>query len=363
MKRKNQFTFKQYIKFCMDEKIINYTNKKYREDPYISVIIPVFNKKNSLIRSIKSIQNQTLKNIEIIIIDDCSTDNTNKYYKYLLAYDSRIRIFIHLKNMGVWRTRIDGFLYSRGKYVIHFDAGDLYEDNYVLEDAYNIISEYNLDSIKMLFRCIYDFKNLNDFKIPVRIKNNSIKIAYKPNIERYNKQYFKNYGNIWTRLTKNSIITKGLSSLSNKLLNIYKNFWEDIWWNKIIDKESYSLLIINRYSYLYYKDGKGEGDFKIKTELQKDRMIHEFIYFLYFDLELLPAKNNKKNIIKQLHKYNNLNNKINLSYFKTKYYILDDLLNILLKDPFVSNDDKIFLYNLLKISKTKQNQRNLYKNK
>ena len=125
MKRKNQFNFKQYIKFCMEEKIINYTNKKYREDPYISVIIPVFNKKNSLIRSIKSIQNQTLKNIEIIIIYDCSTDNTNKYYKYLLAYDSRIRIFIHLKNMGVWRTRIDGFLYSRGKYVIHFDAGDL----------------------------------------------------------------------------------------------------------------------------------------------------------------------------------------------------------------------------------------------
>ena len=125
MKRKNQLNFKQYIEFCMDEKIINYTNIKYREDPYISVIIPVFNKKNSLIRSIKSIQSQTLKNIEIIIIDDCSTDNTNKYYKNLLEYDSRIRIFFHLKNMGVWRTRIDGFLYSRGKYVIHFDAGDL----------------------------------------------------------------------------------------------------------------------------------------------------------------------------------------------------------------------------------------------
>lgn len=356
MKRKNQLNFKQYIEFCMDEKIINYTNIKYREDPYISVIIPVFNKKNSLIRSIKSIQSQTLKNIEIIIIDDCSTDNTNKYYKNLLEYDSRIRIFFHLKNMGVWRTRIDGFLYSRGKYVIHFDAGDLYEDNYVLEDAYNIIIKYNLDSVKMLFRCIYDFKNLNNYKIPIRIKTTYTKIAYEPNIEKYNKQYFKNFGNIWTRLTRNAIISKGLSSLSNRLLNIYKNFWEDIWWNKIIDKESHSLLIINRYSYLYYKDGKGEGDFKFKTELQKDRMIHEFLYFLYFDLELLPPNNNKKNIIKQLHKYNNIKNKINLSYFKTKYYILDDLLNILLKDSFVSNDDKIFLHNLLNISKIKQNQ-------
>ena len=65
-------------------------------------------------KSIRSIQNQSLKNIEIIIVDDCSTDDSNKYYKYLLETDERIRVFIHLKNMGVWRSRLDGFLYSKG---------------------------------------------------------------------------------------------------------------------------------------------------------------------------------------------------------------------------------------------------------
>ena len=89
-------------------------------------------------KSIRSIQNQSLKNIEIIIVDDCSTDNTSNIFPYLLKTDPRVRIFTHLKNMGVWRSRIDGFLYSRGEYVIHFDVGDLYEDNLVLEDAYNI---------------------------------------------------------------------------------------------------------------------------------------------------------------------------------------------------------------------------------
>ena len=82
-------------------------------------------------KSIRSIQNQSFKNIEIIIINDCSTDNSTKYFKYLLKTDPRIRIFTLLKNMGLWRTRLDGIIYSTGKYVISFDVGDLYEDNYI----------------------------------------------------------------------------------------------------------------------------------------------------------------------------------------------------------------------------------------
>ena len=59
--------------------------------------------------------------------------------EYLLKSDQRIRVFKHSKNLGVWRTRIDGLLYSNAKYAIHFDCGDLYYDNYVLEDLYDLI--------------------------------------------------------------------------------------------------------------------------------------------------------------------------------------------------------------------------------
>ena len=45
-------------------------------------------------------------------------------------------------------------IYSRGKYIILFDTGDFYEDNYVLSDAYNVIEKYKLDSCKFLFRSI-----------------------------------------------------------------------------------------------------------------------------------------------------------------------------------------------------------------
>ncbi len=87
-------------------------------------------------------------------------------------------------------------------------------------------------------------------------------------------------GNIWTRLTRANIISKGLRLLDSKILNIYKNLWEDCWWNRLIDEASFIYLIINRNAlYLYYKDGNGEGDIKTETNEQKNKIIHEFKCF------------------------------------------------------------------------------------
>ena len=171
-------------------------------------------------KSIRSIQNQSFKNIEIIIVDDFSTDNSSTIYKYLLESDPRIRIFTHLKNMGVWRTRLDGFLYSRGKYIIHFDVGDLYSDPFVLEDAYNLIEKYNLDSIKMMFRLIYNYSNFEHSDIPFGISEDKMKIVYEShNIKKYNDEIFKTWGNIWSRLTRANIVSKGLFLLDTSILN------------------------------------------------------------------------------------------------------------------------------------------------
>jgi hypothetical protein len=258
-KRENES--KNYIENCLKEKLIDKKIYNSIEKPLISVVLPSFNKEKVLMKSIRSIQNQSFKNVEIIIVDDCSRDNSKHYYNYLLKTDPRIRIFTHLKNMGVWRTRIDGVLYSRGKYIIHFDTGDLYSDEYVLEDAYNLVERYNLDSIRMLFKVIDSYDHANNKKIPnFPINGEYNKIVYeKDNIKEYNQQIFTDWGTLWTRLAKAEIFIKGLYLLSSSILNIHKNLWEDIWWNKIIDQVSYNLLIVNRYSYLYLYDAKGVG--------------------------------------------------------------------------------------------------------
>ena len=134
----------------------------------------------------RSIQNQSFKNIEIIIVNDNSKDNTSKHFQYLLKTDPRIRIFNHLKNMGCWRSRIDGILYSKGKYILLFDPDDWYEDNYVLEDAFNLIEKYNLDSVKFLHRRIKSINSINKTKIDFHVYQKS-KIVYESSkVKKYN---------------------------------------------------------------------------------------------------------------------------------------------------------------------------------
>ena len=59
---------------------------------------------------------------------------------------------LSFKKYGIWRSRIDGLLYSRDKYIIHFDTGDLYADQFSLENAFNLAKKYNLNSTRMLFK-------------------------------------------------------------------------------------------------------------------------------------------------------------------------------------------------------------------
>ena len=160
-RRDNQKNYTYYFKLCFEEKLLDSNKIEYDNKPIISIIVTTYNKEKMLLKSIRSIQNQSFKNIEIIIVNDASTDNSDKIFKYLLETDPRIRIFNHLKNMGCWRSRLNGVLYSRGKYVIFFDTDDFYEDNYVLEDAYNIMEKYNLDSSKFLFRIIHGYDRIS----------------------------------------------------------------------------------------------------------------------------------------------------------------------------------------------------------
>jgi len=351
--RVDQLNFRDYLKLNFKNKLLYNTSKLENNDkPLISIIISTFNREKSLMLSVRSIQNQHLKNIEIIIVDDCSTDNSTVHLKYLLETDPRIRVFTHLKNMGTWKTRIDGFLYSRGKYILYFDAGDAYEDNYVLEDAYNLIEKYHLDSCKLLFRMVYSYDKPDKNKVVFHVYNNS-KIVYETqNIKKMNTLIFRTWGNIWNRITRKNIILKGLYLLNERVLNIYKNFWDDVWHNELISRVSYSFLVVERIGYLYCRNHKGYGRIRLGNDIERNNMVQEWINFLYFDYFLMP--NSISGIISRLKKYNNPSSRIKLNYFKSKFYILDDLLTILINDTKVSLKDKIILNKLLQDSKMRQ---------
>ena len=354
-KRPDQYSYKEFCKLALEEKLIDNTTIEYNNTPDISVIIPSYNKKNILLKSIRTIQNQNFKNIEIIIVNDCSTDNSTDLFNYLLKTDSRIRIFHHMKNMGCWRSRLDGIIYSKGKYIILFDAGDFYEDNYVLEDTYNIMEKFKLDSCKFLFRIIRSYKKLGKSEVFFHVGSKS-KIVYGTDkIIKRNRKVFHFWGNIWNRLARANIYIKGLLLLNKFMLNLYKNVWDDSWYNRIINKVSFSYAILERVGYIYLQNGRGAGSPNARNKKARSKLIMEYLGFLHYNYNFSPKYDNKTKIINKLRRYNENHKDIRIQNLREHFDILNNLLELLINDPGVTSNDKEYLKTMLKESKEREN--------
>ncbi len=90
----------------------------------ISVIIPTYNRENTILRTLKSVLNQTYQNLEIIVVDDCSTDRTVQIVKNLMEKDKRIKLLINERNRGPNYSRNRGIQHSKGKYIALLDSDD-----------------------------------------------------------------------------------------------------------------------------------------------------------------------------------------------------------------------------------------------
>lgn len=101
----------------------------------ISVIVPVFNAEKQIERCIKSIQNQTYTNIEIIIINDGSTDKSIDIINKCIHDDNRVKVF-DIVNQGVSAARNLGIKVASGEYFCFIDADD-YVDECLIEKIIN----------------------------------------------------------------------------------------------------------------------------------------------------------------------------------------------------------------------------------
>jgi hypothetical protein len=291
-------------------------------------------------------------------MDDCSTDNSSYLFDYLLETEPRIRVFHHLKNMGCWRSRMDGFLYSKGKYVQHFDTGDIFIDNYVLEDIYNYVDKYKLDSVRFSFQWV-SFNNVSHDNFRKIFKPEYTKIRYGHVDYRL---YIFGFGTIWNRLTRASIYSKGLDLVDEYILNAYKNLWEDAWWNELANIISFSHLTVNRVGYCYFPSYMGEGMLKVGSRWRQEKAIREFIYFWLFSYQILPKNDTKISVIEEMKKFINPENKVRgkivvISYLQTEFPIYEHLLYTLLNDTYIADNDKDFVRELL-VNYTKIKERN-----
>lgn len=167
-------------------------------NPKISVIIPVYNTEKYLKRCLNSVVNQNFKNIEIIIINDFSPDNSLETIKEFLKIDKRIILINKLKNEGLSAARNTGLEIARGEYILHIDSDDWIEQNY-LEDLYKEAKKNNSDIVITDFYMDYD--------------NGKLKYCIDQKIEQeYESQVFlqncfigQGYICVWNKLIRKSL--------------------------------------------------------------------------------------------------------------------------------------------------------------
>ena len=128
--------------------------------PQISVIIPVYNVEEYIEKCICSLIAQTIKEIEFLVINDGSTDNSINLIKSF--QDSRIRI-INQKNSGLSEARNTGIKKARGRYVLFLDGDDYLIDDESILNMYNIAEKYKVDVLVGNAVKIYDDGKYEEF--------------------------------------------------------------------------------------------------------------------------------------------------------------------------------------------------------
>lgn len=191
----------------------------------VSIIVPVYNSEKYISKCLDSIINQTYKNIEIIVINDGSKDNSIDILKEYERKYSNI-ILIDKKNEGVSKTRNLGIKKSTGDYIMFIDNDDFIDKDYV--ETYMKNEEYDI--------VIGSYKRVN----------NEDKILFKYNLDE--NSLWTKYVVLapWAKLYKKEFITK------NKIEFVDFKIGEDVYFNLLCYSKTNNIKIINDFKYNWF---------------------------------------------------------------------------------------------------------------
>ena len=213
----------------------------------VSIIIPVYNVSAYIERCIESVINQTYKDIECIIVDDATPDDSiAKCKKMIAAYKGPIifSILHHEKNRGIAAVRNTGIIQATGDYIFYLDSDDSISSNCIEKLVEPILSD---DSIEMVTGN-GDFCS-DVYPLPSSVKHRETMSNYEytsnaevRNLFFYQKGYF---GWVWNRLIKRSFIEQ------NKLYFKEGIKWEDALWTFFVLKYLRHAIFIPDITYHY----------------------------------------------------------------------------------------------------------------
>ena len=155
--------YSNYDAIRVTEKANEIRNNKQIKPDFVSIIMPAYNSENYLEESIQSVLNQTYKDFELIVIDDCSTDNSLRVIKPFLI-DKRVRLVRNTQNSGTSFTRNNGLQAASGQYIAFLDSDDVYDALY-LEKQVSFLKQSGLPMCYSNYK-IFNSSNRIVFKTP-----------------------------------------------------------------------------------------------------------------------------------------------------------------------------------------------------
>ena len=327
-----------YFKKCNIFKTKN--PKKYIKFniPKISVVSPLHNSAKFLLRFMNSVQYQTFDNIEIILIDDFSVDNTTKIIENYQKDDERIILLKNKKNKGTFFNRNIGVLVSKGKYLLTPDPDDIISKN-ILNICYKIAEKYKYELIR--FNIYVGNSQLQLQEIVNNIQNKQI---YQPELSTYLFYLEKDLKiidiSICNKFLQKKIYIECLSLLNKYYLKTFITYYEDLLLNYFFHRKAKSLLILKQIGYFYIKN-----NLSITNNLFGKSGLKMRYFFFYINLIFNYSKNTKSekdmsNILLSKLNYDfNILKIISKDIINTKFYI--NIINNYLKSKFISLNNKI----------------------
>lgn len=213
-------------------------------DKLVSVIIPAYNAEKYLDRCLKSVANQTYQNLEIILIDDGSQDNTPQICDQWSLADNRI-IVLHIANNGVANARNQALDIVRGDYIAFVDSDDWVEPDYI-EKLKDTLEQINAD----IAICTYQINN------EPRCYAEPEVLSYDDTIRQICMGTYL-YGVLWNKLYKREVV--------NQVRMPHYECCEDLVFNYYVLKNASVIGFVNENLYHYFQNSEStvHGSFKI----------------------------------------------------------------------------------------------------
>lgn len=234
-------------------------------EPLISIIVPVYNVQKFLPECLNSIISQTYTNLEIIIVDDGSSDESGRICDIYSQKDKRVKV-IHKKNGGLSDARNVGLEYAKGEFIGFVDSDDYIDEN-MIRELYRLCKEKRVFIASARWGYIGDKKRFEGIPVP----NNKVEVLTANEyfksilISGYENKRFATFA-VWNRLYHKSV----LKSLTFPVGKCY----EDIIYSYNAIRRAKKIVYINKDFY-NYRIRKGS----ITNHRDKnDKFINDFIY-------------------------------------------------------------------------------------